>query len=252
MTKVVKPVWPAGYVLKSPYARIWYSDHRIPFLDILATRTAMGVVSLGWPIKGSWIEIGCGPGGLLPTILRQANLVAGVDIDEPSLEDASSLTRSMFGATCSLRASAYTLPFRSSSLDGVIAMETLEHLETEPAVGEISRILKPGGKLVFSVPVETGSALLVRQALRRLMQLKNSSFSPMGYSFADLAGMVLGKDKKLHKLKRSASASHHLYFSYKVFLDEFDHGMRLERLSWSPCPIRGPWTFSLMGLAIKR
>ena|SRR2546422_6059165 len=87
MTKVVKPVWPSGYVLRSPYALAWYCDHHTPFLDILAPRTVMGVVSLGWPIKGSWIEIGCGLGGLLPTIPRQPKLVAGVDIDKASLED---------------------------------------------------------------------------------------------------------------------------------------------------------------------
>ena len=211
----------------------------------------MGIVSLASPIDGSWVELGCGPGGLLPTLLRNANLVAGVDIDEVSLEDASMLTRSMFGASCAVRGSAYSLPLRSTSIDGVVAMETLEHLETGPVINEVSRILKPGGKLVFSVPVETGTALLVRQALRRVIKLKDQRFGPMLYPFADLAGMVLGHDKALHKRKRVASSSHHLYFSYKAFLDAFNQDMKFETSIWSPLRIRGPWTFSLVGLAVK-
>lgn len=238
--------------MRSPYALIWYSDRGIPFLHILAVRTSIGVLSLGSPIKGSWIEIGCGPGGLLPSILREADLVVGVDVDRASVEDASVLTQHMSGTSCAARASAYALPFRDSSFDGVIAMETLEHLEAGPAFDEIKRILKPGGKFVFSAPVEIGSALLVRQVLRRLMQLRSSNFSPMIYPLADLVGMVSGKDKILHKLKRKASKTDHLYFSYRVLLDEVSERMKLERCSWSPFPIRGPWTFSVIGLAVKR
>ena len=252
MERIVRPEWPAGYTLRSNYARMWYSDHRIPFLDFLAMRTAAAILSLASPMSGAWIEIGCGPGGLLPTFLRAAELVAGVDIDMPSVQDAAILTRFMSGSSCALRASAYTTPFRDSSFDGVVAVETLEHLDAEPVAREIRRILKPGGKLVFSAPVEIGSALLVRQALRRLMRPKCSNFSPMVYPLADLVGMVTGRDKILHRLKRKASNFDHAYFSYRVLLDELAKWMKFETFRWSPFPIRGPWTFSITGVATKR
>jgi len=45
------------------------------------------------------------------------------------------------------------LPFRDSSFDAVYSMGTIEHFdETERAVEEISRVLKPGGRAIVGVP----------------------------------------------------------------------------------------------------
>jgi SAM-dependent methyltransferase len=45
------------------------------------------------------------------------------------------------------------LPFRDASFDAIYSMGTIEHFdETERAVGELARVLKPGGRAIVGVP----------------------------------------------------------------------------------------------------
>ena len=45
------------------------------------------------------------------------------------------------------------LPFRDGSFDAIYSMGTVEHFdETEQAIGEIFRVLRPGGRAVIGVP----------------------------------------------------------------------------------------------------
>ena len=100
-------------------------------------------------MDGSCLEIGCGPGGLLPTLSDHADIVAGLDISEDVIQDAAALTRTVCGASCVVRGNAYFLPFKDVCFDGIVCIETLEHLESKPLFDEILRILKPGGKTRF-------------------------------------------------------------------------------------------------------
>ena len=45
------------------------------------------------------------------------------------------------------------LPFRDASFDAIYSMGTIEHFdETERAVEEMARVLKPGGRAIVGVP----------------------------------------------------------------------------------------------------
>jgi SAM-dependent methyltransferase len=64
-----------------------------------------------------------------------------VDIDPRGLEP---------GGVC---ASALALPFRDDSFDVVGAFDVIEHLDPESAaVAELTRVLRPGGRLLVAVP----------------------------------------------------------------------------------------------------
>jgi len=52
--------------------------------------------------------------------------------------------------TCA--ANARKLPFKTDSFDWLICLEVLEHIEGDEAIKECFRVLKPGGKALFSVP----------------------------------------------------------------------------------------------------
>lgn len=75
----------------------------------------------------------------------------GIDISLPIVRRA----RAELGRT-SLRApvaDVRRLPFRNDAFDAVYSMGTVEHFdETERAVEEIHRVLKPGGRAVIGVP----------------------------------------------------------------------------------------------------
>jgi SAM-dependent methyltransferase len=77
----------------------------------------------------------------------------GIDISEPTVTQA----RAAFThASSPLRAAAAdvrALPFRDASFDAVYSMGTIEHFdETEQAVREMARVLKPGGRAIIGVP----------------------------------------------------------------------------------------------------
>ena len=75
----------------------------------------------------------------------------GVDISEPTIRQA----QAAFTATPlrAARADVRDLPFRDASFDAIYSMGTIEHFdETERAVAEMARVLKPGGRAIIGVP----------------------------------------------------------------------------------------------------
>src|SRR5207244_2382990 len=59
--------------------------------------------------------------------------------------------------------------------DVVTCMEVLEHClepERRRIVGELGRLCAPGGRIVISVPIETGPSLLGKQFFRALAGLR--------------------------------------------------------------------------------
>jgi SAM-dependent methyltransferase len=86
---------------------------------------------------------------------RQGARAYGVDISPPIVVQA----RAAFDAETRgqpLRDSVgdvRDLPFRTASFDAIYSMGTIEHFdETERAVEEIARVLKPGGRAIIGVP----------------------------------------------------------------------------------------------------
>src|SRR4029079_10963853 len=83
---------------------------------------------------------------------RQGARAYGIDISEPiavQARDGFDTRRCLRGAVADVR----DLPFRDGSFDAVYSMGTIEHFdETERAVGEIARVLKPGGRAIVGVP----------------------------------------------------------------------------------------------------
>jgi SAM-dependent methyltransferase len=77
----------------------------------------------------------------------------GVDISEPTVRQAKG---AFAGGPEPLRAAAAdvrALPFRDASFDAIYSMGTIEHFdETEHAIEEMARVLKPGGRAIVGVP----------------------------------------------------------------------------------------------------
>lgn len=93
-----------------------------------------------------------GVGGAILERLACARGVRVVTIDP----DAPSLVRC---ASYAIGVAGYiqALPFRDAAFDAVVASEVLEHLTDEvlqPGLGEVARVLRPGGRFIGTVPAE--------------------------------------------------------------------------------------------------
>ncbi len=75
----------------------------------------------------------------------------GIDISEPTtLQARAAFDRDALRCAVS---DVRDLPFRDASFDAIYSMGTIEHFEeTERAVEEMARVLKPGGRAIIGVP----------------------------------------------------------------------------------------------------
>ena len=77
----------------------------------------------------------------------------GIDISEPTVIQAKGAFTRESGLLRAAAADVRALPFRDASFDAIYSMGTIEHFaETEQAVKEMARVLKPGGCAIVGVP----------------------------------------------------------------------------------------------------
>ena len=104
------------------------------------------------------LDAGCGSGRHLRALVKLPGLkIVGIDRNPSDVREAADALKEMPDAlsrdvnvTCG---DITSLPFESESFDCVICSEVLEHIpEHEAALKELTRVLKPRGNLVVSVP----------------------------------------------------------------------------------------------------
>ncbi len=93
------------------------------------------------------LDLGCGPGNLLDYLAPHGDPF-GSDFSQDALQFCAGR-----GFKRLFRADFHHLPLRAESLDLITCIDVLEHLSDDRgAIGELVRVLRPGGLLVVSVP----------------------------------------------------------------------------------------------------
>lgn len=140
---------------------------------------------------GRVLDYGCGDGSFLALLAageappREA---VGAELHARLVEDC----RRRLGAQKNLGfvlIEELDTPRHRGAYDLVSCMEVLEHVIDPVAPLELmARQLAPGGRLLVSVPVETGIPLLVKQAVRRVAGWRGIGDYPgtSGYTLAEL------------------------------------------------------------------
>lgn len=97
------------------------------------------------------IDVGCGDGRHIVEAARRGCFAVGLDYDADALRGARH--RIAARHVDLVVGDASRLPFCDAAFDAAICTETLEHLEDDAgAIGEIARLLRPGGRLLGAVP----------------------------------------------------------------------------------------------------
>jgi SAM-dependent methyltransferase len=130
------------------------------------------------------LDVGCWEGHFLPSLLDNYARVCAIDDDSASaveyvpgkwttLQSAKELCQAEGFPVARLllaKADGAALPFLSGSFDSVFSLDTLPFVPAhhrDMFLAELRRVLKVGGKAVFTLPVEMGVAVMIREMLRR-------------------------------------------------------------------------------------
>lgn len=141
------------------------------------------------------LDYGCGDGTFLALTMLQAEapaIAVGAELHRPLVEDCRRRYREEprleFVMVRELDTSAHR-----GLYDAVFCMEVLEHVvNVDPELERLESLVAPEGKLVISVPVETGLPLLIKQAVRRIAGWRCIGHYPgtSSYTYAELAASL--------------------------------------------------------------
>jgi ubiquinone/menaquinone biosynthesis C-methylase UbiE len=133
----------------------------------------------------SLLDVACGSGGPVLRIAdRTGCSVVGVDVHEQAVATGNDLAaqRNLTQRAKFQVADATTsLPFPDASFDAITCIDAINHLPNRPAIlADWARLLKPGGRLLFTDPITvtgplTNAEIAVRSSIGFFL------FVPRGY-----------------------------------------------------------------------
>jgi arsenite methyltransferase len=119
---------------------------------------------LNIPSGGVALDVGSGPGNVTASLAHAAGpdgLALGVDISEPML--ARAVSAHAGPQVGFLRADAQKLPLRDETVDAAVSIAVLQLIPNpSAALGEMVRVLRPGGRMAVMVPTVGPAAALFR------------------------------------------------------------------------------------------
>jgi ubiquinone/menaquinone biosynthesis C-methylase UbiE len=143
-----------GYSKESYIAlhdREWWGKH--PNIDVMKKYKSY--------LRGTIGDLGCNNAwctSFIPDISEVFDTIIGIDINSAAIEQAKINMRSIGKDFISFKkASLCDLPFNSDYFDCLTFFHTLEHIyedDIPEVLGGIRKVLKPGGRLIITVPYE--------------------------------------------------------------------------------------------------
>lgn len=141
---------------------MYYNTNMKKFYEIYwEDKESLGDLEIKWPVLQKYIpqeknvtllDFGCGKGFLLSKIAsfnQDLNLV-GVDVSRNAI---TAIKKNFPSGDFRQIDEDAKLPFDDNTFDFIVAADVLEHIyDTANAFSELTRVLKPNGKIFISVP----------------------------------------------------------------------------------------------------
>jgi 2-polyprenyl-3-methyl-5-hydroxy-6-metoxy-1,4-benzoquinol methylase len=175
------------------------------------------------------LDVACGAGG--PALRMAATTgcsVVGIDVHEQAVTTASSLAaqrglaeRSEFLSTDATG----PLPFSDCSFDAITCIDAINHFSDRPGVvAEWARLLKPGGRLLFTDPITVTGPLTSAEIATR-SSAGFYLFVPHGYderAITQCGLQLLVREDVTANMAKVAEARHSARASRSVVLREIE------------------------------
>ncbi len=208
-----------------------------------------------------YLDAGCGVGGWMIFLREEGYNVEGIDVAARTVRAISEYDPD---ATVKV-ASTTAIPYQDASLDGLLAIGTLEYVENKvpQALQEINRVLKPNGLFFMEVPIANVLRKLIYIPLKKaekvikIAQGRAVTFSNYLFERGELiqlieeAGFEVGEVKP-HELPEHDS-HYGLYIDWRILRGHTPYKLNpLGRLVKFVCNAISPWIASTGIVVVAR
>ncbi len=190
------------------------------------------------------LDFGCGDATFLALLAASPNGPAegvGAEIEAKVVES----NRTRFADRPTLKfvlQSDLDGPAHLGCYDAVTCMEVFEHVENQdPYLDLFARLLRPGGRVIISVPVETGLAVVLKQAARQVAGWMGAPHYPgvSPYSWGELMRSVFAGEQQhvvrpLHHDAEGFASYCHKGFNWKVLRGKIAQRFEITEIASSP------------------
>lgn len=221
--------------LRNPFALIRWSHHA-RFNKALRLAAAF---------KGQRVlDFGCGDATFLALLADSPNSPAaavGAEIENGVVESNRKRFASR-GTLSFVLQSELTNPEHIGHYDALTCMEVFEHVENQDAYLDLFlKLLRPGGSLLISVPVEIGPAVVLKQAARQIAGWMGAPHYPgvSPYTWGELtrsvcAGSTQHIGRPLHHDPDGFASYCHKGFNWKVLRRKIGSRFEITSIAASP------------------
>lgn len=209
------------------------------------SRFKMALKLVGSDFERSLLDYGCGDGIFCERVAPLFRETVGADIAADQLQDCQQrlahVAKLKFHHVSELREL-----YPAGHFDVVTCMETLEHCLEEVAdkvLADLHWLCRPQGKVVISVPIETGLAFVAKWFFRKVAAWRGDTEYGFyeTYPFRDAMRMIFaGVNTRFARPAYGSPESpyhSHYGFNWKLLRAKVSKHFEIERVVFTPIPL---------------